>query len=239
MIEYCRVTPYASTDKDGNATYSYTQVHNKYDIAVGAVAGQAVYAGGIAGGINNGTQIMDCFSTADCYCYTGTYVSVGAGNVSYVGGIAARANLGAEPKYKKNVIERVHYAGNLHSMQYNAVLVIPIIQYDVNLSGIVERTSGDDEIEVHDAYFNYSATKDLRSEHAPSWRTAITRRVRTTVRPTTTTPTARGGRGATSTSRATPSARLRVYERQEAREQVDDGLCERHAGTRREREGHA
>lgn len=163
VIEYCRVTPYASTDKDGNATYSYTQVHNKYDIAVGAVAGQAVYAGGIAGGINNGTQIMDCFSTADCYCYTGTYVSVGAGNVSYVGGIAARANLGAEPKYKKNVIERVHYAGNLHSMQYNAVLVIPIIQYDVNLSGIVERTSGDDEIEVHDAYFNYSATKDLRS----------------------------------------------------------------------------
>lgn len=136
-------------------------------------------------------------------------MSVGAGNVSYVGGIAARANLGAEPKYKKNVIERVHYAGNLHSMQYNAVLVIPIIQYDVNLSGIVERTSGDDEIEVHDAYFNYSATKDLRSGRT-IMRTAITRRVRTTVRPTTTTPTARGGRGATSTSRATPSARLRI-----------------------------
>ena len=50
-IEYCRVTPIRAVAEDGTASYTHTRVHNKYDIAVGAVSGQAIYAGGIAGSL--------------------------------------------------------------------------------------------------------------------------------------------------------------------------------------------
>ncbi len=113
-IEYCRTLPIRSLGADGKVAYTYPRVHNKYDIAVGAVSGQAVYAGGIAGAIGKGTRVIDSFSTADCrYTYAATYVSVGAGNVGYVGGIAARSDNGSQ-------ITRCHYAGNLHSNLYNA-----------------------------------------------------------------------------------------------------------------------
>lgn len=119
-IEYCRVINGSS-------------VKNSYDVAVGALGGNAVYAGGITGQIKTNTKIIDSFSTASLYTYCATYVSVGAGNVGYVGGItAASYGTGCE-------ITRCHYAGNATSKQYNAVLVIPIIQHNKDISGITER----------------------------------------------------------------------------------------------------
>lgn len=131
-IEYSRVTPLRETQADVTKNLTFTQVHNKYDIAVGAVAGQAVYAGGICGSLyGNSANMVDCFSTADCYTYAATYVSVGAGNVGYVGGLVARTDEAVH-------VVRSHYAGNLHSYLYNAVLVIPIIQKNLYLGGLVE-----------------------------------------------------------------------------------------------------
>ena len=150
-IEYCRVTPQVDSAGTGSSP-TYTRVSNKYDIAVGAVSGQAVYAGGIAGQIAGGTAVLDSFSTADCYTYCATYVSVGAGNVGYVGGIAA-ATYGSSC-----TIARSHYAGNLHSQQYNAVLVIPVIQKNVNLAGIVEKVG--DSVSVTNAYYKPSASNE-------------------------------------------------------------------------------
>ena len=119
-IEYCRAINGSS-------------VKNSYDVAVGALGGNKVYAGGITGQIKTNTKIIDSFSTASLYTYCATYVSVGAGNVGYVGGItAASYGTGCE-------ITRCHYAGNATSKQYNAVVVIPIIQYNKNVSGIAER----------------------------------------------------------------------------------------------------
>lgn len=166
-IEYCRVTPLRDPDTgvyilDDAGAYRYTSVKNSYDIAVGAVSGQAVYAGGIAGSIYDGAQVLDCFSTADCYAYSATYVSVGAGNASYVGGIAARADGGAGLEC---TIARSHYAGNIHSRQYNAVLVIPIIQNDVNIAGIVERDD-DGDVRVYDSYFKPSASATTKTINA-------------------------------------------------------------------------
>ncbi len=153
-IEYCRVTPIRNIEADGTATYTYTRVHNKYDIAIGAVSGQAIYSGGIAGSLYDGSEAIDCFSTADCYTYGGTYVSVGAGNVGYTGGIVARVD-------DYSLIERCHYAGNLHSKLYNALLVIPIIQYNIRLGGIVERDD-DAQAVIKNSYYapHFSAEPD-------------------------------------------------------------------------------
>lgn len=135
-IEYCRVINGSS-------------VKNSYDVAVGALGGNSVYAGGIAGQIKTNTKIIDSFSTASLYTYCATYVSVGAGNAGYVGGItAASYGTGCE-------ITRCHYAGNATSKQYNAVLVIPIIQYNINVSGITQRI-GDSAPTVTGTYFRPS-----------------------------------------------------------------------------------
>ncbi len=144
-VEYCRVTPIRTVADDGSVSYTYTHVSNKYDVAVGAVAGQAIYAGGIAGSLYDESYAIDCFSTADCYTYGGTYVSVGAGNVGYTGGIVARTD-------DRAVIERCHYAGNLHSKLYNALIVIPIIQYNVYLGGLVQ-WDHDSGVEIVHSYY--------------------------------------------------------------------------------------
>lgn len=127
-IEYCRAR--ANYDGEGDTKeLRNTVVRNKYDIAVGALGGKSVYAGGIVGGVNNGCFIFDCFSTADVSFDVANYVAVASGIAGYGGGItgALRGN---------SMIDRCHYAGNIHSKQYNAILVIPIIQYDVNINGI-------------------------------------------------------------------------------------------------------
>lgn len=152
-IEYCRALPIRKLGEDGTISYTYPRVHNKYDVAIGAVAGQAVYAGGIAGAIGRGTRVIDTFSTADVYTYAATYVSVGAGNVGYVGGITARSDNGSQ-------ITRCHYAGNLHSYLYNALLVIPIIQKNVYLGGIIQQDN-DADCAIRDTYFKPSVSSVL------------------------------------------------------------------------------
>ena len=150
-IEYSRVTPIRTTDDAGKTTFTYTQVHNKYDVVAGALAGQAVYAGGIAGSLyGNSSNMYDCFSTADCYTYAATYVSVGAGNVGYVGGLVARADDAVH-------VVRSHFAGNLSSKLYNAILVIPIVQYNDYLGGLVE-WDNDGQTTITDCYFKPSAS---------------------------------------------------------------------------------
>ena len=136
-IEYCRVIDGIKVDENGNPVVTKCSVKNSYDVAVGALGGNKVYAGGIAGQIKDGTKLIDSFSTANLYTYCATYVAVGAGNVGYVGGITAAM-------YGKDCeITRCHYAGNATSKQYNAVVAIPIIQNNKNVSGIAERVDKD------------------------------------------------------------------------------------------------
>ena len=150
-IEYSRVTPIREVAADGTVTYRHTSVKNSYDKAVGALGGFTVYAGGVTGQLSKGAQMIDCFSTADCYAYCGTYVSVGAGATVSVGGLTASA-------YDNNCgIERSHYAGNLSSKQYNALIVIPIIEYNVYLAGLARRADG---LSVSESYFKPSASAE-------------------------------------------------------------------------------
>ncbi len=138
LIEYSRVI--------GGEVTSY------YDVAVGALGGNTLYVGGIAGQLQKGSKVADCFSTADLYYYTATYVSIGAGNSGHIGGIAA-AVYGDSCQ-----IERCHYAGTPTSKQYNAILVIPIIQENINLSGIVDKWNPGS---VTVSYFRESVTGEI------------------------------------------------------------------------------
>ncbi len=164
QIEYCRVLPnnqyyvdravkpdtsvYA---RDDNGHYKYqTEVYNRYEVAVGAVAGQGVYAGGIVG-YTNDVDVVDCFSTAWVHTWVANYVGVGSGNIGYVGGIIAHAKSKSEGANASQVI-RCHYAGNMESYQWNAVAVIPIIQSNVYLSGLVERDWNEDT-GLYNSYF--------------------------------------------------------------------------------------
>lgn len=125
------------------------QVKNYYDVAVGALGGNTLYVGGIVGQMKDGSKVIDCYSTANLYYYCATYVSVGAGNSGHIGGIAA-AMYG-----ERNEIQRSHYAGNATSRQYNAVLVIPVIQNNVNISGIADVYEGGSVVST---YFKSSAS---------------------------------------------------------------------------------
>lgn len=118
-------------------------VKNYYDVVVGAVGGNTVYAGGIIGQMKNGSKVIDSFSTAELNFYCATYVAVGAGNTGHIGGITA-AMYG-----ERNEIIRCHYAGKATSRQYNAVLVIPIIQDNVNISGIADVYEGGSVVNTH------------------------------------------------------------------------------------------
>jgi hypothetical protein len=138
LIEYSRVT--------GGEVTSY------YDVAVGALGGNTLYVGGIAGQLQKGSKVADCFATADLYYYAATYVSVGAGNSGHIGGIAA-ATYGDACQ-----IERCHYAGTPTSKQYNAILIIPIIQENVNLSGIVDKWKPGT---VTSSYYKESVTGEI------------------------------------------------------------------------------
>ena len=78
---------------------------------------------------------------------------MGAGNVGYVGGIAARSDNGSQ-------ITRCHYAGNLHSNLYQPLLVIPIIQKNLYLGGIVQQDN-DADCAIRDTYFKPSVSSVL------------------------------------------------------------------------------
>lgn len=134
LIEYSRVI--------GGEVKSY------YDVAVGALGGNTIYVGGIVGELQSGSKVLDCFATPYLYTYCATYVSVGGGNSGHIGGIAAAA-YGSSCE-----VERCHFAGEMESQQYNAVLVIPIIQNNINIYGLVDKIP--DSLTVKESYYKES-----------------------------------------------------------------------------------
>lgn len=150
-IEYCRVTP--TRKKDGSiADKGMTDVTNKYDVAIGALGGNNVYASGFVGCMAGGAKIIDCFSTAQCYSYAASYVGVVSVTRAWTGGLAGRILI-----EEGNELVRSHFAGDLSSRQYNPIAVIPIIQNDVNLGGIAARANKDDAT-VTECYFKPSVS---------------------------------------------------------------------------------
>lgn len=150
-IEYCRVTP-TRKDDGSIAEKGMTDVTNKYDVAIGALGGNNVYASGFVGCMAGEAKIIDCFSTAQCYSYAASYVGVVAVTRAWTGGLAGRI-LTAEG----NELVRSHFAGDLSSRQYNPIAVIPIIQNDVNLGGIAARANKGDAT-VTECYFKPSVS---------------------------------------------------------------------------------
>ena len=160
-IEYCRVTP--TRKKDGSiAANGMTDVTNKYDVAVGALGGNNVYASGFVGCMAGNAKIIDCFSTAQCYSYAASYVGVVSVTRAWTGGLAGRI-LTAEG----NELVRSHFAGDLSSRQYNPIAVIPIIQNDVNLGGIAARANKGDAT-VTECYFKPSVSLKGSSQGNPA-----------------------------------------------------------------------
>ena len=160
-IEYCRVTP--TRKKDGSiAANGMTDVTNKYDVAVGALGGNNVYASGFVGCMAGNAKIIDCFSTAQCYSYAASYVGVVAVTRAWTGGLAGRILT-----EKGNELVRSHFAGDLSSRQYNPIAVIPIIQNDVNLGGIAARANKDDAT-VTECYFKPSVSLSGNSQGNPA-----------------------------------------------------------------------
>ena len=150
-IEYCRVTP-TRKDDGSIAANGMTDVTNKYDVAIGALGGNNVYASGFVGCMAEGAKVIDCFSTAKCYSYAASYVGVVSVTRAWTGGLAGRVlSKGG------NEITRSHFAGDLSSRQYNPIAVIPIIQNDVNLGGIAARANAGDAT-ITDCYFKPSVS---------------------------------------------------------------------------------
>lgn len=160
-IEYCRVTP-TRKENGSIAEKGMTDVTNKYDVAIGALGGNNVYASGFVGCMAGNAKIIDCFSTAQCYSYAASYVGVVAVTRAWTGGLAGRI-LTAEG----NELVRSHFAGDLSSRQYNPIAVIPIIQNDVNLGGIAARANKDDAT-VTDCYFKPSVSLSGNSQGNPA-----------------------------------------------------------------------
>ena len=157
-IEYCRVTP---TRKD-DGSIDMTDVTNKYDVAIGALGGNNVYASGFVGCMAGDAKIIDCFSTAQCYSYAASYVGVVAVTRAWTGGLAGRILT-----EKGNELVRSHFAGDLSSRQYNPIAVIPIIQNDVNLGGIAARANKGDAT-VTECYFKPSVSLNGSSQGNPA-----------------------------------------------------------------------
>lgn len=160
-VEYCRVTP-TRKDDGSIAEKGMTDVTNKYDVAIGALGGNNVYASGFVGCMAGEAKIIDCFSTAQCYSYAASYVGVVAVTRAWTGGLAGRI-LTAEG----NELVRSHFAGDLSSRQYNPIAVIPIIQNDVNLGGIAARANKDDAT-VTECYFKPSVSLSGNSQGNPA-----------------------------------------------------------------------
>lgn len=150
-IEYCRVTP-TRKDDGSIAANGMTDVTNKYDVAIGALGGNNVYASGFVGCMAEGAKVIDCFSTAKCYSYAASYVGVVSVTRAWTGGLAGRVL-----SKSGNEIARSHFAGDLSSRQYNPIAVIPIIQNDVNLGGIAARANVGDAT-ITDCYFKPSVS---------------------------------------------------------------------------------
>ena len=148
-IEYCRVTP---TRNEDGSSMDMTDVTNKYDVAIGALGGNNVYASGFVGCMAGNAKVIDCFSTAQCYSYAASYVGVISVTRAWTGGLAGRILT-----KEGNELVRSHFAGDLSSRQYNPIAVIPIIQNDVNLGGIAARANKGDAT-VIECYFKPSVS---------------------------------------------------------------------------------
>lgn len=160
-IEYCRVTP--TRNEDGSiADKGMTDVTNKYDVAIGALGGNNVYASGFVGCMAGNAKIIDCFSTAQCYSYAASYVGVISVTRAWTGGLAGRILT-----EEGNELVRSHFAGDLSSRQYNPIAVIPIIQNDVNLGGIAARANKGDAT-VTECYFKPSVSLSGNSQGNPA-----------------------------------------------------------------------
>lgn len=160
-IEYCRVTP--TRKKDGSiAEKGMTDVTNKYDVAIGALGGNNVYASGFVGCMAGNAKIIDCFSTAQCYSYAASYVGVISVTRAWTGGLAGRILT-----EEGNELVRSHFAGDLSSRQYNPIAVIRIIQNDVNLGGIAARVNKGDAT-VTECYFKPSVSLSGNSQGNPA-----------------------------------------------------------------------
>lgn len=160
-IEYCRVTP--TRKKNGSiAEKGMTDVTNKYDVAIGALGGNNVYASGFVGCMAGNAKIIDCFSTAQCYSYAASYVGVISVTRAWTGGLAGRILT-----EEGNELVRSHFAGDLSSRQYNPIAVIPIIQNDVNLGGIAARANKGDAT-VTECYFKPSVSLSGNSQGNPA-----------------------------------------------------------------------
>lgn len=160
-IEYCRVTP-TRKDDGSIAEKAMTDVTNKYDVAIGALGGNNVYASGFVGCMAGEAKIIDCFSTAQCYSYAASYVGVVAVTRAWTGGLAGRILT-----EEGNELVRSHFAGDLSSRQYNPIAVIPIIQNDVNLGGIAARANKGDAT-VTECYFKPSVSLSGNSQGNPA-----------------------------------------------------------------------
>lgn len=160
-IEYCRVTP-TRKDDGSIAEKGMTDVTNKYDVAIGALGGNNVYASGFVGCMAGDAKIIDCFSTAQCYSYAASYVGVVSVTRAWTGGLAGRILT-----EEGNELVRSHFAGDLSSRQYNPIAVIPIIQNDVNLGGIAARANKGDAT-VTECYFKPSVSLSGNSQGNPA-----------------------------------------------------------------------
>ena len=158
-IEYCRVTP---TRNEDGSSMDMTDVTNKYDVAIGALGGNNVYASGFVGCMAGNAKVIDCFSTAQCYSYAASYVGVISVTRAWTGGLAGRILT----KEGKELV-RSHFAGDLSSRQYNPIAVIPIIQNDVNLGGIAARANKGDAT-VTECYFKPSVSLSGNSQGNPA-----------------------------------------------------------------------
>lgn len=158
VIEYSRVTDIENED----GTYTPAKVENKYGTAVSVANFSELFTGGIVGGMkaqDSGSKVVDCYSTADVYSEAAIYFGVGLGlgvTRGYTGGIAGIVQEGSEVDGKDaadlNLIERVSFAGDLSSYNYNIILLgIPAIETDKYLGGITGRGGGN--ATIVDAYY--------------------------------------------------------------------------------------
>lgn len=158
VIEYSRVTDIENED----GTYTPAKVENKYGTAVSVANFSELFTGGIVGGMkaqDSGSKIVDCYCTADVYSEAAIYFGVGLGlgvTRGYTGGIAGIVQEGSEVDGKDaadlNLIERVSFAGDLSSYNYNIILLgIPAIETDKYLGGITGRGGGN--ATIADAYY--------------------------------------------------------------------------------------
>lgn len=160
IIEYSRVADYKEENEDGTATYTPAYVKNQYGTAVSVANYSEIFTGGIVGAMqaeDSGSKVVDCYSTADVYSEAAIYFGVGLGlgvTRGYTGGIAGMVRTGAQEGNDAalNLIQRVSFAGNLHSYNYNIILLgIPAIEHDKYMGGITGR--GGENATIADAYY--------------------------------------------------------------------------------------